>query len=55
MLLCARHHHKYGGTEHAKQPLENSVELIVSANFRLETMRKSYEQSHISSGLTEEH
>ena len=55
LLLCARHHHKYGGTEHTEQPLENSVDLIVSANFRLETMRKSFEKSHISSGLTEEH
>ena len=52
LLLCARHHHKYGGTEHTEQPLENSVDLIVSANFRLETMRESFEQSHSSSGLT---
>ena len=55
MLLCARHHHKYGGTEHAEQPLENSVKLIASANSRLKIMRESFEQSHISSGLTEEH
>jgi len=55
MLLCARHHHKYGGTEDDEQSLKKSVELIVSANSRLEIMRKSFEKSHISSGLTEEH
>ena len=55
LLLCARHHHKYGGTEHAEQSLKKSVELIASADNRLKTMRESFEQSHISSGLTEEH
>ena len=55
LLLCARQHHKYGGTEHAEQPLENSVKRIASANSRLKIMRESFEQSHISSGLTEEH
>lgn len=52
MLLCARHHHKYGGTENAEQPLENSVKLIASADNRLKIMRESFEQSHSSSGLT---